>query len=205
MTTLPDIKTAISLWQKSLSGNCSWNSDICCREYIYHTNGVGDAALKIAQNCNMDSNKAYILGLLHDYGKIQNEKTSGISHFIFGYKEMMNFGFDEVARICLTHSFPHKKINFNNYSQYNIKDLEFAQNIISGIEYDDYDRLIQLCDMFFEANKCISYQKRISCIQQRYNLQETQTSELAEGTAQNKLYFDKKCGCDIYNILGIKE
>lgn len=205
MTTLPDIKTAIALWQKSLSGNCSWNTDSRTREYIYHTNGVGDAALKIAQNCNMDDNKAYILGLLHDYGKIQNEKASGISHFIFGYKEMMKQGFEEVARICLTHSFPFKEIKFEDYSQYSKKDLIEAQNIISVIEYDDYDCLIQLCDMFFEGNNIVSFQKRLLGISQRYNLSKDQMASLEKGAVKNKTYFDKKCGRDIYNILGIEE
>ena len=84
----PDITTAISLWQESISGNCSWNKEKS-REYIYHTNGVGDAAFKIAEHCGMNSEKAYALGLLHDYGKIQNEKESGIAHFIYGYNEML--------------------------------------------------------------------------------------------------------------------
>lgn len=205
MTNCPDIKTAIALWQESLTGNCLWNTDSKIREYIYHTNGVGDAAYKIAKHCGLNPERSYIFGLLHDYGKIQNEKTTGIAHFIVGYETMMSKGWDDVARICITHSFPCQNINFKNYSQYQIKDLQKAQDIISSLQYDDYDRLIQLCDMFFEGNNIVSIHNRISGICQRYNLNQEQAQGLEESAMQNKKYFNDKYGCDVYNLLNIKE
>ncbi len=198
----PDITTAISLWQESLSGNCKWNKEKA-KEYIFHTSGVAESAEKIALSCGIEGNKAYVLGLLHDYGKIQNEKKSRTAHFIFGYQEMKRKGFDDVARICITHSFPDHSFAFNEYSSYSIKDLQEAKSIISKLEYDDYDRLIQLCDMFFEGMNKISFQERIAGIRQRYNLSVLQTANLEKYTAANKKYFDEKCGCDIYKILGI--
>lgn len=54
----------------------------------------------------MDVKKAYIIGLLHDIGR-----KFGIKHFAHisdGYKYMMSLGYDEVAKICLTHSFNNK-------------------------------------------------------------------------------------------------
>ena len=205
MNSYPDIKTAISLWQESIHGNISWNTDVHSREYIFHTNGVGESALKIAGYCGLDSSKAYVLGLLHDYGKIQNEQQSGIAHFIYGYNAMKARGFDAIARVCITHSFPFNDIKFDDYKQYSIQDLQTAQSIIKNIEYDDYDRLIQLCDMFFEANNIVSYQQRLSCIRQRYNLSPQQTTTLEKGVEQNKAYFDAKCGCDIYKIINVRE
>ena len=205
MKKCQNIKTAISLWQQSIKGNSSWNSNTHIREYIYHTNGVGDSAYKIAGYCGLNQEKAYVLGLLHDYGKIQNEKKTGKAHFIVGYNKMIKLGLEEVAKICITHSFPLKKIVFENYPQYSLQDLKKAQEIISSLEYDDYDRLIQLCDMLFEGNNIVSYKERLSCISKRYNLSLSQTESLKQGFLQNKSYFDAKCGCSVYKILGIKE
>lgn len=206
MTYYPDIKTAIILWQESLAGvNAVVVSQRGAREYIYHTTGVAEAAAKIAVKCGMNEEKAYVLGLLHDWGKIQNEKVSGKSHFMIGYEKMMKEGWNDVAKICLTHSFPNADFDLLDYPSYPTEDLEQAKRLISQIKYDDYDRLIQLCDMLFEGTSVISYQCRIACIRKRYNLTREQTKSLEDKAAENKAYFDKKCGCDIYNLLNIKE
>lgn len=141
--------------------------------------------------------------MLHDYGKIQNEKETGLSHFIVGYKKMKELGFDFIAKICLTHSFPVKDFSFCDYSSYRKEDLIEAKNILSIIDYDDYDKLIQLCDIFFEGMTKVTYQERIECIKRRYNLTDMQVKVLKTGAEKNKAYFDKLCSCDIYKILKI--
>ena len=174
MNNYPNIKEAIYLWQESLSGILNHSKPNIQMEYIYHTTGVAESAYKIAQKCNLDPQKAYVAGLLHDYGKIQNEKQSGLAHFIVGYKKMMEYGFDFLAKICLTHSFPIKDFSFCDYSSYKKEDLIEAKNILSITEYDDYDRLIQLCDIFFEGMNKVTYQERIEGIKKRYNLTDMQ-------------------------------
>ena len=172
-------------------------------EYIYHSTGVAQSAYKIALKCGLDTNKAYIAGLLHDYGKIQNEKESGTSHILYGYEKMMEFGYDFIARICLTHSFPIKNFSFNDYTSYCKKDLIKVRDILQTIEYDNYDRLIQLCDMFYEGINTVSYNKRLDGIKKRYNLTDNQIKNLKTGAETNKKYFDNLCGCNIYDILNI--
>ena len=204
MSNYPTVSHAINLWQESLSGIVSGTSEQIQIEYIFHTTGVAEAAYKIAQKCNLDPQKAYILGLLHDYGKIQNEKHTGKAHFIVGYDKMNKEGFSDVANVCLSHSFPSKDFSFSDYTSYNINDLEKVKKILSEREYDDYDRLIQLCDMFFEGMNRVSYQERIDGICKRYNITKEQTKDLEEGARINKEYFDRLCGQDIYKILDIK-
>ena len=204
MSGYPNISQAITLWQERLSGVLSYSKNNIEIEYIYHTTNVADAAYRIAQKCNLDTQKAYIAGLLHDYGKIQNEKKSGLAHFIVGYEKMIELGFDFVAKICLSHSFPIKDFSFDDYSSYKIEDLIKVKNILSKVEYDEYDRLIQLCDIFFEGTNKVTYQKRIECIKNRYNLTDKQLKSLTIGAENNKLFFDKLCGCDVYSILNIK-
>ena len=58
----------------------------------------------IARECEgMDPDKAYILGLLHDIGRRFGVRHLG--HVSDGYSYMVELGYDEAARVCLTHSF----------------------------------------------------------------------------------------------------
>lgn len=205
MSNYPSISQAIFLWQESLSSITETAPEQNQIEYIYHTTGVADSAYKIAQKCNLNPYKAYVLGLLHDYGKIQNEKVTGKAHFIVGYDKMIKEGFIDVANVCLSHSFPIKEFSFNDYASYHIDNLIMAKKLLKEIEYDDYDRLIQLCDIFFEGMNKISYQKRIERIRKRYNLTKDQTTILEKGSKSNKEYFDSRCGCNVYDILNIRD
>ena len=67
-----------------------------------HSRTVAHCAQKIALNCGLDSDKAYVLGLLHDIGRKFGVRHLG--HVSDGYSYMMSLGYDEVAKICLTHS-----------------------------------------------------------------------------------------------------
>ena len=51
----------------------------------------------------LDPDKAYVLGLLHDIGRRYGKRHLG--HVSDGYSYMMRLGYDEVARVCLSHSF----------------------------------------------------------------------------------------------------
>ena len=69
--------------------------------WIDHSRHVGLAAKYIAQACkNLDSEKAYICGLLHDIWR--RNGVSALKHTIDGYDYAMSQGWEEVARICLT-------------------------------------------------------------------------------------------------------
>lgn len=203
MNLYPDNLTALSLWKESLDGIIKRKS-LMTREYVFHTIGIGEAAAKIAAYSGLNTDKAYACGLLHDWGKIQKEKETGIAHFIVGYQKMVQEGFSDIARICLTHSFPDCHFKRDDYPAYSDEDILFVKDYLKNIVYDDYDRLIQLCDMFFEGLSKVSYQKRLEYIRARYRLEKSQTAVLEKCAAENKAYFDKKCGQDIYKLLGIE-
>ena len=78
-----------------------------------HSLNTGIAARNIAEKIEgMDAEKAYIVGLLHDIGR-----RVGIvdipTHVYAGYEYCMEKGWDEVARICMTHSYLLMKDEFN--------------------------------------------------------------------------------------------
>lgn len=65
-------------------------------------------AEKIAEMCDgMDSEKAYIMGLMHDIGRKFGVRHLG--HVSDGYTYMMSLKYDEAARICLTHFLTHNQ------------------------------------------------------------------------------------------------
>ena len=114
-------------------------------------------------------------------------------------------GYYEAAKICLTHSFPDKNFCDKDYASYSKEWLSWAHGELSKITYDDYDRLIQLCDMFFEGMHMVDFETRFSGIMKRYNLEYEDIKNLKEGTERNKRYFESKINCDIYQLLNIKK
>ena len=73
-----------------------------------HSRTAAHCAEKIAQYAGLDPDKAYVLGLLHDIGRKFGKRHLG--HVSDGYSYMMSLGYDDAARICLTHSFNQNKL-----------------------------------------------------------------------------------------------
>lgn len=64
--------------------------------WIQHCVSVGNNARLIAEKVQgMDSDKAYVMGLLHDIGR--RARFKGILHTFDGYDYMMSMGQDEKA------------------------------------------------------------------------------------------------------------
>ena len=114
-----------------------------------HSRTTAHCAEAIASRSGMDSEKAYVLGLLHDIGRKFGKRHLG--HVSDGYSYMMSLGYDDVARICLTHSFNEKDIS-KYVGKFDTTEEETAliKDGLNAIELDDYDRLIQLCDSIAE-------------------------------------------------------
>ena len=113
--------------------------------WVKHSKNVGIAARNIAHLVSeLDEEKAYIVGLLHDIGR-----RVGIvnipKHVYEGYKYCMAKGWGEAARICMTHSYVFMKDEFN-YEPKSLEEKEIKKYILSAGEADEYDKLIQMCD-----------------------------------------------------------
>lgn len=173
--------------------------------WIQHSINVGLAAKRIAEKCrNINPEKAYVLGLLHDIGRRYG--VSGRRHGIDGYKYLMEKGWDEAARICLTHSFPvidfDKEMGKNDMSE---EDSEFVKNYIKDISYDDYDRLLIICDSLADDKGFCMLEKRFIDTARRYGTYSF-TVERWNATFEIKEYFEEQMSCSIYDILpNIKE
>lgn len=200
----PDIETAERLWQEGINFRLQRDPIFVHHdEYIFHTRGVAGACATIAAlTSHLDPDKAFVLGLLHDYGKRYNERMDQVYHVRDGYQAMTELGYHDCARICLTHSY--SKPDFDTASfNFPPEWLQWAKDTMKTVIQDDYDRLVQLCDLFFEGLNIVPFESRLAGIQKRYQLSQPLT-ELYNHALENKHYFENLCGIDIYDLLGIK-
>lgn len=165
-----------------------------------HSISVARNARIIAEKVNgMDSQRAYVSGMLHDIGRRAGNK--GILHIFDGYDYMMSINEPETARICLTHSFP---INDSNifFGKYDCtaEQKSFLDQYIGGTVYDDYDKLIQLCDAISLPGGACIMEKRFVDVALRHGLPEF-TLDKWKAFMVLKKYFDEKSGCNIYSLL----
>lgn len=173
--------------------------------WIEHSTNVGLAAQIIAEKCsNLNPDKAYVLGLLHDIGRRYG--ISARRHSFDGYKFMIEKGWDEAARICLTHSFPvpdiDKEIGGNDMSE---EENEFVRKYLNDMAYDDYDKLVIVCDSIADAQGFCMLEKRFVNTTRRYGTFPF-TVERWNATFEMKEYIEKQINCSIYDILpNVKE
>lgn len=172
------------------------------RDHSYH---VARAAEMIAKHCeDLDSEKAFVCGLLHDIGR--RTGIAAVRHIIDGYDYAMSQGWDEIARVCLTHSFPIKDIEADiGKKDITIEQYEFIDQYLKDITYDDYDKLIILCDALADANGFCILEKRFIDTTRRYGIYSFSV-ERWNKTYEYKEYFEKKIGKSIYALLpGIEQ
>ena len=89
-----------------------------------HCFTAAHCAERIARACpDLDGEKAYILGLLHDIGRKFGVRHLG--HVSDGYTYMKSLGYDEAAKVCLTHSFNNQRIE-EYIGKFDVSDEEMA-------------------------------------------------------------------------------
>ncbi|MEE0264247.1 MAG: phosphohydrolase, partial [Acutalibacteraceae bacterium] len=126
---------------------------------------------------------------------------TGIKHIFDGYDYMLAMGEIELANICLTHSFPLKNINsFFGKFDCTTEQIEFLKSFLNTYEYNNYDKLIQLCDAISLPNGACIMEKRFVDVALRHGVNEL-TIKKWKSFIEIKKYFDELCGCDIYSLL----
>ena len=180
----------------------SWASEQNPGPWVNHSRITGRAAETIAQKCGLDSEKAYISGLLHDIGYYSyRDGKGGKDHIFAGYDFMMEKGYEDIARICLSHSFACQDVRTFASSWINCDDKETAliTEFLAETIYDDYDKLIQLCDSLCLPQGVVIMEKRLMDVVMRHGFREL-TLKKWDSQFALKEYFDKKCSMNIYNL-----
>ena len=174
------------------------------RTYREHCKKVAKNAQKIAsQTPDMNPEVCYCMGLLHDCGRIRDEKAENRHHGWVGYQLMSSKGWNDIARICITHNFYEKDFDIKSYPIIN-DDVVSCQKFLSQIEYNDYDYLMQLTDVLNDMGKDCTIEYRFSSLANRYPINKDQMMHFSNIIKSRLLYFNKKCNGDIYELLGVK-
>lgn len=222
MSSIPSREKAESLLE--------WADNQNKGPWVQHSKVAARAAEVIANACGLDANRAYILGLLHDIGRFEGVRA--LHHAIAGYNLMMDKGYSDVARICLTHSFPIKpvgsfsgkldctetELNFlSNYLEQGSyidtlcqiaglgkpdcteDELNFLSSHLEQVPYDDYDKLIQLCDALALPSGITLVDTRLIDVALRHGFNDY-TTEKWKAFYEIKAYFDTQCGKNIYTL-----
>ncbi len=170
--------------------------------WIGHSKTAAFCAKAIVGYCDdLDADTAYVLGLLHDIGR--REGVTDMRHIIDGYHFMTSLGYDDCAHICLTHSFPYKDIrSYNGQNDCTAEETEFIKCFLDNNEYNEYDKLIQLCDALALPDGATYIEKRLVDVVMRRGFNNL-TIPKWKSFLDLKDYFDKKTGTDVYKLIGV--
>lgn len=163
-----------------------------------HSRVVAACAGKIAGLCpGMDPEKAYVLGLLHDIGRRFGK--GHLRHVYDGYKYMLRSGYDEAARVCLTHSFCIPDIHdyIGNFDV-SADEQKKMTDSLQSIRFNDYDYLIQLCDSLAMPYGVVDMDTRMNDVEKRYGYYPV---EKRNRNKELKAYFERLARKNIYEIL----
>lgn len=168
--------------------------------WVAHSKYVALACRNIAEKCDdLSANDAYIFGLLHDIGRYAG--VSSEKHLIDGYRYCKKQGWNKAAQICISHAFMIQDIN-TSIGQFDMpkEDYIFMREFIKTAKYDDYDRLVQLCDALALPSGFCILEKRFVDVAIRYGMHPA-TIDRWKKTLEIKIYFEDKIGCSIYSLL----
>lgn len=135
--------------------------------WIEHSKKVGEASRRITEKLNLDTEKAEVLGLIHDIGKRYGEKAH---HVINGYKFIKELGYDdEYSNICLIHSYLKNDINCTagGVPSPESDGYEFRKDFVKKHEYTIYEKIINFCDLMCTDKFMILEQRLIEIMTRR--------------------------------------
>ncbi len=166
-----------------------------------HSRNVAQAARNIAGRCpGMDAGEAYVLGLLHDIGR--RDGPNGLRHIPGGCRYCLSLGFPKAAQICLTHSFPGSQKIEEAQGEWDCTEEEYQWTArrLSQARYDEYDRLIQLCDALAPVSGFCLMEKRLVDVALRHGVNAL-TLQKWKALFGIKGEFESRMRLSVYDVL----
>lgn len=170
-----------------------------------HSRYVAQACRSIASRCpHLNGEEAYIYGLLHDIGRYTG--ISSERHLIDGYRYCLSRGWEKAAQICISHAFMIQDIESSiGVFDMSPEDKAFIAHFVQNAVYDDYDKLVQLCDALALPSGFCLLEKRFVDVTIRYGTH-PYTIQRWKAVLDIKAYFESITGCSIYELLpGVAE
>jgi len=175
-----------------------WAHELNPGLWMEHSKVVARAAETIAEKCGLDTHRAYISGLLHDIGRYEGVRA--LHHVYAGHELLKNKGYEQIAEICLSHSFPYQTIDeYFGDNDCTAEETAAITSFLASALYSDYDKLIQLCDAIGAAAGVSLIEVRIIDVIRRYGFNDLSVNKIDTYFAI-KAHFDKLCGMNIYDL-----
>jgi hypothetical protein len=168
--------------------------------WVAHSEHVAEGARLIASRLpGVDPDAAYVVGLLHDIGR--RAGVTGMRHVLDGYRFLTGLGFEDAGRVSMTHSFPNREVR-EIFGEWDCDDdeLAFIAAYLAAADYDDTDRLIQLCDSLALPTGFVLMEKRMVDVAVRYGAN-AHTASKWRTTFGIKARFEQRMGCSVYAVL----
>jgi putative nucleotidyltransferase with HDIG domain len=197
MTTKADaIRLFDDFWQKTPS-TPGFDRD-AWRGHSLHT---AEAAALIAHQLDgVCPEKAYACGLLHDLGKAVDPAPK--RHSVAGYRLLSAMGCAEAARVALTHDFPDADLDLLRQEGFlDEAEIAFVGPLLAGLDYDIYDRLIQVCDVISLPDGYVLMEKRMLRAVLRYGQLTESLKRIMAASDENIHYLEARLGRSIYAVL----
>jgi len=168
--------------------------------WIDHSRQVAIAAEAIAAfHPELNPEHVYVGGLLHDIGR--REGVFGMRHVVDGYTFLMHEGFPDVARICLTHSYPIPNVMAgSSLWDGTEEEKKFVADFLASNTYTAYDKVIQICDSLCLPSGPVLMEKRFVDVALRYGTNDLML-EKWRAFIRIRAEFEDIIGVSIYKIL----
>mgnify|MGYP005781685479 FL=1 len=169
-------------------------------KWAAHSRFAALACKNIASRCEgMSAELAYCFGLLHDIGRYAG--VSSERHLIDGYRFCIERGWEKAAQICISHAFMIQDIR-SSIGTFDVTetDFRFLENFVKNAVYDDYDRLVQLCDALALPTGFCILEKRFVDVTIRYGVH-PYTVDRWKKVLEIKADFEGKINGSIYDLL----
>ncbi|MDR1207856.1 MAG: HD domain-containing protein [Holosporales bacterium] len=172
-----------------------------------HSGLVARAAFCIAQKTgNMDPAFAHACGLFHDIAKLRLPKEKMYKHPLLGHAIMKDAGRPDIAKICLTHSFPNKNASeyILFYCKGDVVEAEAIRQKLKDVEYDFAVQLIQLCDKISGHDRYLTIEQKRAFYLKKYGFAADFIDRIYDDFFEIKRVVDSLIGEDLYAFLNIE-
>lgn len=121
-----------------------------------------------------------------------------LGHVSDGYSYMKSLGYDEAAKICLTHSFNNHTVDeYIGKFDVSEEELTLIKTKLAEAVYDEYDLLIQLCDSLAGADGVLDIEERMNDVKRRYG---SYPQDKWDSNIELMHYFEKRMNQNIYLV-----
>ena len=165
-------------------------------KWILHCIFTGLASERIAKKLNLDSDYAKALGFIHDIGR----KISHPNHAVEGYKYMIENGYSEEAKICLSHSFIDNDITMTaGGGPDNKETYDYINSFLLKTPVTIYDNIVQMSDLFCLDTGFTTVENRLLDLSKRKGIYSNSLPHLNK-TIELKERFENILGCSLYDL-----